>query len=368
MAFRARRDNLLRLYDAAASADLWPSVLHDLAHDANSVGCCIAIDNVTETLIAPPMSPELVEPLTDFIESGWYTQDLRGRLAWPLLKEGRTVLIEHDVTTEEERRHSSYHNEWLRPWDLPWWGAIGFSVDDVCYALAILRSSEQGPFSRTDVVELARWRPHLTRAVSLARLIAQRMERTALDTLQHLDRAAFLLSVSGRIDRMNAAAEALLGSELELREGKLRAPRRQDDAALQRLLAAVLAPPFPSTAADEQPIAIGPEEGRRLMIEALPSVGLVEDVFARTRALLMVTDLRERAAPDERRLRELFRLTPAEAAVANRLVSGATVRDAAESLQIATGTARNHLKAIFLKTGTHRQSELVALIQKIRHR
>jgi DNA-binding CsgD family transcriptional regulator len=64
----------------------------------------------------------------------------------------------------------------------------------------------------------------------------------------------------------------------------------------------------------------------------------------------------------------LFRLTPAEAAVATQLGSGRALRDVAESLDITVGTARNHLKAIFQKTGAHRQSELVALMQRIRYR
>nr|WP_274709181.1 helix-turn-helix transcriptional regulator [Nitratireductor luteus] len=97
----------------------------------------------------------------------------------------------------------------------------------------------------------------------------------------------------------------------------------------------------------------------------MPTVGLLQDVFAGTRALLLVTDLDRRAVLPEERLRKLFNLTASEAAVAARIAAGSDLRRIAESLEIATGTARNHLKAIFSKTGTHRQSELVALVQRI---
>jgi hypothetical protein len=47
---------------------------------------------------------------------------------------------------------------------------------------------------------------------------------------------------------------------------------------------------------------------------------------------------------------------------------GTRVAGRRRSLDITVGTARNHLKAIFLKTGAHRQSELMALMQRIRYR
>jgi DNA-binding CsgD family transcriptional regulator len=41
------------------------------------------------------------------------------------------------------------------------------------------------------------------------------------------------------------------------------------------------------------------------------------------------------------------------------------LRTAAEELGVARDTARNQLKAIFAKTGAHRQSELVELLTKL---
>ena len=49
-------------------------------------------------------------------------------------------------------------------------------------------------------------------------------------------------------------------------------------------------------------------------------------------------------------------------AVAVHLAAGRGVRGAAESMDISVATARQHLKAIFAKTGARRQAELVALL------
>src|SRR5262249_25017234 len=57
-----------------------------------------------------------------------------------------------------------------------------------------------------------------------------------------------------------------------------------------------------------------------------------------------------------------FRLTPSEARLALRLVTGETQRSAAAELHISYETARTRLKSIFSKTGTCRQAELVVVI------
>lgn len=61
-------------------------------------------------------------------------------------------------------------------------------------------------------------------------------------------------------------------------------------------------------------------------------------------------------------LRDLYGLTGAQAAVAERLATGATLEAVAETLEISLHTARSHLRQVFAKTGTARQSQLVSLL------
>ena len=58
-------------------------------------------------------------------------------------------------------------------------------------------------------------------------------------------------------------------------------------------------------------------------------------------------------------LEDRFDLTPAEARLVVRLVAGASLRSCTKALGIKYETARSYLKSAFLKTGTHRQAELV---------
>lgn len=60
-------------------------------------------------------------------------------------------------------------------------------------------------------------------------------------------------------------------------------------------------------------------------------------------------------------LQRLFRLTSAEARVLALLLDDCRPREIAEELDLSITTVRSHLKALFAKTETRRQSELVAL-------
>lgn len=60
-------------------------------------------------------------------------------------------------------------------------------------------------------------------------------------------------------------------------------------------------------------------------------------------------------------LQRLFGVTPAEARVLALLLDDCRPREIARQLDVSITTVRSHLKALFAKTGTRRQSELVAL-------
>ena len=67
-------------------------------------------------------------------------------------------------------------------------------------------------------------------------------------------------------------------------------------------------------------------------------------------------------------LKTHYRLTPTEIGLAEALFHGETLRDFAEARGRSFNTVRNQLKSVFAKTGTNRQSDLVALIARLARR
>jgi DNA-binding CsgD family transcriptional regulator len=100
-----------------------------------------------------------------------------------------------------------------------------------------------------------------------------------------------------------------------------------------------------------------------LIVRVLPGPGLDcwPDKDNRA-ALVTVYDEETSVQVDEAVLRKLYGLTRGEAALATILLKGKSIEDAAAELFISPHTARTHLKRIFMKTDTHRQTELVVRI------
>jgi DNA-binding CsgD family transcriptional regulator len=61
-------------------------------------------------------------------------------------------------------------------------------------------------------------------------------------------------------------------------------------------------------------------------------------------------------------LAQSYRLTPSEARLAEAMLAGGGLRQAADLAGMTYETARWYLKLLFQKTGTRRQAELVALL------
>ena len=117
------------LYEAAATPDAWPGALHGLARAAGSVGCRLRPVLWRRDDVAFPASPDIQGFLKDFVSEGWARADPRTRLGMPLVEAGRSVVLEHDITTDEDRRRSPFYQTLSRRHDLPWWAAARSTPD-----------------------------------------------------------------------------------------------------------------------------------------------------------------------------------------------------------------------------------------------
>lgn len=80
-----------------------------------------------------------------------------------------------------------------------------------------------------------------------------------------------------------------------------------------------------------------------------------------------MTDLYDFPSPPGRLLQECFHLTPAETRLARIIARGEPLECAAQALGIKLPTARSQLAAVFAKTNTRRQPQLVALLSHLAH-
>jgi DNA-binding CsgD family transcriptional regulator len=167
---------------------------------------------------------------------------------------------------------------------------------------------------------------------------------------------AFVVDRYGHVRHLNPAAESLMArcAGVAVRSGKL---LFSDARAGSAVYAALRIAASDGGRAAAVPVAVGQEAGEVLVTPLQPREGAAREPLA----LVLVA-----SAPDDERViawrvRELYGLTPAEAAITAALALGRSVEDVAKAKRVSLATLRSHLRSIFAKTGTRRQAELVSI-------
>lgn len=173
-------------------------------------------------------------------------------------------------------------------------------------------------------------------------------------------RQALIVEPDGTILFRNQAADMELASQQMLRENKGRLIAATPDA--QKLLAA-LAPPSARSMHKGFDAFLTDASGRMLHVTwaALEQAG--EEIGSPTLLLLrepeaaLTTPLASAAT--------LYQLTTSEIQVLGQVLQGHALTDTAEILGLARSTVKTYLDAIYRKTQTNRQAELVARIMSL---
>ena len=245
-----------------------------------------------------------------------------------------------------------------------WWPAIAFKAKDPARSAPNrCMEGEEAAFSREEVQEWADSTPRLPQPSLLAKKIGLARACGAMDALTRMGTAALLIDMFGRCRRANEAAQSLFDEDFYVAQGRLRSSDPRSNEKLQALIASC----GPSRSGDDndEPIVVTRRGRCPLIVDALRLETGFADDFGGMATLITITDVANRSTPSEGLLTAMFALTPAEARLAAALASGATIDKASEALCITRETARTRLKAIFAKTGTGRQAELVALLSPL---
>lgn len=223
----------------------------------------------------------------------------------------------------------------------------------------IMGGEERGPFGDEDL-ELARLlSPHIRRSVAIAAVLGyQRIQAGALQAaLDALSTAALIVEPAGRIRFANAAAAAEMARGSLVRESRGRLVGHAPDAA--RLVAEITA-----TGASRHQRgrdAILREAGGRTLHATWASLDQVEEELGSPTLLLLREPDAELTTPLTA-AHTVYQLTPGETQVLAQVLNGYSLAEIAEILGVARSTAKSHLDAIYRKTNTNRQSELVRVV------
>jgi DNA-binding CsgD family transcriptional regulator len=347
------------LLDAAIDPTLWTDSMETIAQYAGATGAVLL--KVKGRGPGTPQSRSLQGAAEVYFGDQWHLCDERSR-GLPLIRKKR-IFVDQDFASRDEIETSDYYRGFLAKHDINWSACIGFSSGDNEWCLSIQRGDKQGFFEPREQADLVRFSAQLDRVALLGRNLAYANATGMLDAYESIGSASFLLDRFGRVIRLNAQAQRLIGDGLMLSHGRLSCAHPTDSAALAGLIAA-LTTPDSATAALPLVAARRPAK-RPLAIQGIPLTGLASAVFSPAKCILLVADTEKRSTTPLEHLRTMFGLTTTEAILVSRLEQDINLSNAAEQTGIAFETARSYLKRIFAKTGTSRQSELLMLLRRL---
>jgi DNA-binding CsgD family transcriptional regulator len=353
-------------YDAAFDDAGWKDLAPKIADTFESPSSTLSLQNRSAgTVLRLTQTANYTDSLIAAHRDYFYKRDI-----WVEKVRERSlsrVFASNDLLTDTEFERTEFCQDFIRKLGIFYVVGSVFAVSESeLGVLGIHRPRSDGTYEERDKQKVARFLPHLERALQMRRhLLTSNIERrAALESLEHSATAMVVVTRSARLLYANVQGEALLarGDGLTVVQGRLASSDRLASERMSRLIRRVV-----DTASDQP----GSPGGRVLILrdERPPISVLVAPLrpsgagigAAVPAAILFVRDP-EYATPQAAALRELFGLTPAEASLAAALARGQSLDRVATSQGITLHTARGYLKSVFAKTGTNRQSQLVALI------
>jgi len=351
-----------RIYAAALEPELWPAVLEEVAE---------AIHGESTTMFVPlPDTPLISMARTDPFALDSYVNhyaevNLLSEACDEIFAEGE-VRYAHLALPDSALEQSEFYNDFFRPNNMHYSMGLKIRLTSELPAtyLSCQRPKASGPFGEQEGLVYETLRPHLQRALSLHLKMTEMHSRQlglekAVDAFHH---AVLGLNREGKVVFASREAEALLksGDGVRVTNGELKAGGGKQSILLQAAITEAVRGGFALPLVNGS-ILVSRRAGPPLQVTVVPHTMQMpgRETLA---ALVFLGDPKRRFPSKSALLRSMYGLSPAEARVADLLADGLTVEEIADRINVTVGTARFHIKRIFTKTGSRRQTELIKLM------
>jgi DNA-binding CsgD family transcriptional regulator len=279
---------------------------------------------------------------------------------------GTIVLREQDMTDEEWHRCGLYREIYKPVGAYHGLGAFVLKTGSHVGFLGCNRIKARGRFTSADIGSVRRTMPHLERALEVfLRLSCLQSQTVAHQVLwDKLPFGVVLLDRCGGVLWTNQEASVILSRAdgLSIRHKFLSAASPAENADLQGFIRAAIATSEGDGAVTTASLCVSRPSLRRSLTLLIAPIRIEHAFVHQPVAVIFITDPEREPEAVPEMLKRLYGLTTREAEVAGLLMQGIELREAAGQLEVSMHTVRTHLRLIFEKTDTHRQSELVHIL------
>lgn len=361
------------IYQTVEDPSAWPAVLAEISDALHGGVAALLYHDVRAHHGGLNQSVRLAPDAIDVYQQHFHSLDPwgKGTASKGLGKTG-AVLNGDQLIALPDLQRTEYYADYASPNDLVRiLAGVVIADGPVLSVISILRSERAKPFGREEHQRLLALMGHLKRVLEIRRKVdgLQLLQAASSHALDQLPTGVILVDASGRIVFANAAAQRTLSSEegLTAEGGRLSAILASDTTALRALISAAVRT---TTGQGLHPGGVlnvsRPQSERPLSVLVTPVPASADyRNLGHAGAAVLISNPDQPQSPDPDVLRALFRLTAAECRLVTAICSGLSLAEAAVSLQITRETAKSHLKHVFAKTGTSRQSELVAVVGRL---
>lgn len=357
-------DLIESIYACAQDATLWPNAIASVAAAINGESIALFAD-------FPSFRTPTLFALANFSAGGWSAYNDYYAAINPIMPAceklftSDEVFISHWSVPDSALEKTEFYNDFFLPYDMHYSMGLQIDLPNLPSArLSCQRPKAMGAFDQTDSLIFQTLQPHLRRALLLHHRIHQ-LEANTLGLQTALDRhdhAILGIDSTGKICLSNPTAIKLLtsGGCLRIAAGRLLCTLTKENAALQQVLSAqILGASMP--AATQGTISLPREKGPPLQVTIMPMNKTLTGKSTPLSALVFISDTSV-ASSRASLLRQLYRVTPSEARVADLLLQGLDTAEIASKSRLTLDTVRLQVKRLLSKTGTRRQAELIRLM------
>jgi len=355
-----------RLGEAVLDPGQWPSLMEAICAAAATTGAALLQTDARTPDV--PITPSVADLIKVYFDNNLHVGDIRAAKGMPLLLSGRNVVRDQDMFRSETAMLRDPLYAHLTRFKFRWFSGISFQSGPAMWVMTLQRTIGEGMFDDTELRALAALSESLTEVATLSHAVGKQVLLGTLNAFELISAPALSMSSTGLVIEMNRAATGLFDTDFRVRNNRLYMRDGKASQALERMLWERPADGEirPRSRGRVGNIIVARRENKKpILIKVLPVHGAAATPFLGARAILVLRDLEAERRPPLEILAEAFSLTSAEAKVASLVAAGASPEEIAFELQVSRETVRNQIKAIFGKTGTHRQSELAALVARI---
>lgn len=372
MDMRATRGRALeglidRVYDAAIDPEVWPATWQAVitAFDATSGLLSMPVREG-----APPRLLAAVGFSTQaarLYEERYHRLDLWAIRAQRLAHPG--AVLGQDLIGDAEFAASEVWNDYSRPHigAFHMVGAVLRQPRFGYWTVGIHRERGAAAFGAEDRRDLDEILIHLRRAFQIsARLIGiESQHRLGYAALDALSDPILVVTGDAMVVFANAAAEALSAQpDRVLAFGRSYGLEAKSIAATRQLREMIQ---DAAQGGKGGALALPRGSGKRPLATVIGRIpgNLAPDGSGAGLALVLPRDLEETGAPTPTLLRQLFGVTPAEADLAEALLTGEILPEIAARRGIHVSTLRTQLSSLLAKTGCRRQGDMMRLMARL---